>query len=262
MKRIATIVALALAAAVAIVAHAQEAPRPAAAAPPEDPAAAALLAEVRDRMLDRPFHAVGVLTVRRAKFERELVLRLFVRDATTSVARIEGPPREDGTAALRRDGRVFLWLPKADLLLDLPPTMGTDRLFGSDFAMDDLLALGGGGPGFAASFGADLDVEGAPCRRVLLLPRRSASALWGRIDVILTKDAPAPRRMEFRNARGDLVRTVDMAGATAASPLPLLWRAQTLRPRPSESELEIRFAERDPHVPDSFYTPAGLKEPR
>lgn len=234
------------------------APRPVAPPPRDDPDAVALLADIRRRTLDRPFYAVGILHTHRDGVVRELTIRLYYRRRGVSLARIEGPPREDGTMVLRRDGRVVVYLPRADLALDLPPSSAGDRLFGSDFAVDDLLALGGAPETFAATFGADDDVGGLPCRRVELRPRTPASSMYGRVTLWIARDAKTPLRMEFADDRGATLRTVDMRGGGEGM-LPVRWTAQTHRPRPGGSELEFRFFERNPPVPEDFFTVEGMR---
>jgi hypothetical protein len=240
-------------------APAARAPRPAAPPPRDDPDAVALLADVRRHTLDRPFYAVGILHTHRDGVVRELTLRLYYLRRGVSLARVEGPPREDGTMVLRRDGRVVVYMPRADLVLDLPPSSAADRLFGSDFAVDDLLALGGSTEHFAATFGADGDVGGVACRRVELRPRTPASSMYGLVVLWIARDAKTPLRMEFADDRGALLRTVDMRGGGEHSP-PVRWTAQTLRPRPGGSELEFRFFERNPPVPEEFFTVEGMRQ--
>lgn len=239
-------------------AHAASPSTPPAPPPVDDPEAAALLADIRRKTLDRPFYAVGVLHTHRGGAVRELIVRLYYRRRGVSVARVEGPPREHGTTVLRRDGRVSVYLPRADLVLDLPPSAASDRLFGSDFAVDDLLALGGSSEHFAATFGLDADVNGVACRRVELRPRTPASSTYGRVVVWIARDERTPLRMEFADPRGRTLRTVDMRGGSEST-LPARWTAQTFLPRPGGSELEFRFFERNPPVPEEFFTVEGMR---
>jgi hypothetical protein len=241
-----------------LVPHERFAGAPAAPPPADDPAAVALLGDLHRRILDRPFYAVGVLHTHRGGVDRELILRLYYRSRGVSLARIEGSPREDGTMVLRRDGRVVMFLPRADLVLDLPPSLGADRLFGSDFAVDDLLALGGGADAFAATLAADEDLGGVACRRVELRPRTPSSSPYGRVSIWVARDARTPTRMEFASDRGAVLRSVDLRGGDAGT-LPVNWTARTLAPRPGTSELEFRFFERDPPVPDDFFTVEGMR---
>jgi hypothetical protein len=236
-------------------------PRPASPTFVDEPQAAALLAEVRARLVERPFYAVGILTTRRGDAVRVRTLRLHFRGPGVSLASIEGDPRDDGTIALRRDGRVTVLLPRSDVVLDLPPSMGGDRLFGSDFAVDDLLALGGGPDLFAATFGADGEIDGVVCRRVELRPRTSASTAVGRVDVWIARDSRTPMRLEQFSCRGAPLRRVEMRGAGRDGP-PTNWTAESFGPRAGTSELEFRFFERDPPTPDDFFTVEGLRRRR
>jgi len=233
-------------------------PRTPTAPPLDDPDAVALLRDVHARILDRPFYAVGRLTTHRGGVDRELLLRLYYKRRGVSIARVEGPPREDGTMVLRRDGRVVVFLPKADLVLDLPPSLGGDRLFGSDFAADDLLALGGGVERFAATFGADETIDGVPCRRINLRPRTPASSLHALVSLWIARGGGTPVRIAYVGDDGRVSRVVEMKNGSENAP-PVAWKARTLAPRPGESELVFQFFERDPPVPEDFFTVEGMR---
>ena len=73
--------------------------------------------------------------------------------------------------ALLRDDRLHVWFPRADLQMNLPAGFGGERLFGSDFAMDDLLALAGDPQRYAATNLGAAILEGVPCRRLALRPK-------------------------------------------------------------------------------------------
>lgn len=191
--------------------------------------------------------------------ERELVLRFYCRDAARFLVRVDGPPREAGTTLLRRNGRVYLFFPIPDLLLSLPSSMGSDRLFGSDFSMDDVLAPGGSLSKFTATFAGEETLSGVPCRRLKLLPRTPAASLYGEVRLWVSLDGSIPVRQELLSDRGQLLRVVTTGGG-GKFPLPARWKAQTFGLHAGESRLEVRFFERNPSVPEELFTVERLRQ--
>lgn len=244
---------VAAAAALPLVAGDESAPPPR-----DDPAAQAMLARVRGQILGRPLVATADLNVRRGSVHRSLRIRLHLRDDVTSLARAEGPPREHGTTILRTGGRIHVWFPRADVVLELPPGFGGDRLFGSDFSIDDLLAPGGDPARFLAALGPEESVAGTACRRVDLHPRTQRDSLAGRTSVWLELSTLVPRRVEVFSDRGERLRVVETEGA-APDGLPPIWRARTVGPRGGTSELRFVFVERDPPVDPQSFTVEALR---
>lgn len=223
-----------------------------------DPEAEAMLAQVRARLDARNLFASARLVVRRGVRVRDLWVRLHLRGEGTTLARVEGPPREDGTTVLRTGGRVHVLFPRADLVVELPPGLWGDRLFGSDFAIDDLLAPCGDPSRFVSKLAGAETVAGAACRRIDLFPRTPRDALTGRTSVWLEEGTLALRRVEVFSTRGVRLRVVEAEGLTGAG-FPRRLRATTEDRRGGTSELEFVYAESDPPIEDRYFTVEGLR---
>jgi hypothetical protein len=250
-------------------------PLPAPTQPPdEDSRARELLEGLRERLFTRPFYAVASLHVRRPGIERHVLLRLHHRSPGHAFLRADRPPRdrtagasspsdpplrEQGMAALRVDGRVRVWFPAAEVQVDLPPSLGGDRLLGSDITYDDLLALGGGARGFVATYVAEEDRVGERCHHLRLVPSTPAVSLLDRIELWIAVADGLPLAQESHTRRAGLVRSLEMRrGASTQLPLPIHWTARTGTSGAFTSELDFRLFEFDPPVDADLFTLEGL----
>lgn len=224
----------------------------------EDRAAASVFSGLHSRLFGGPFFAVAILSIRRPGVSRNLIVRLYYRDSRRSLLRLDGSPREAGTIVLKRDSRIYLFFPRADLLLNLPASMGADRLFGSDFSVDDLLSLGAASSRFTVTFAGEENMDGLACLRFRLVPRASSSP-YAEVRLWVARADHVPVRLEYVSAGGEVLRevTVERSGEI---PLPARWKARTFGPGGGESSLDFRFFERNPPVGDDLFTVERIRQ--
>ncbi|HEY2988948.1 MAG TPA: outer membrane lipoprotein-sorting protein [Candidatus Binatia bacterium] len=224
-----------------------------------EPPGAALFGASYASIFQRPFYASAALSIRRADVSRRLVLGLHYRDRTRSLVRVTGSAREMGTVILRKNERIYIFFPRADLLLNLPPLMSAFPLFGSDFSSDDLLAFADFGARFTVHRDGEENLSGISSLRYRLAPHAGTTSPYSEIRLWVGRDGKQPLREEFISPEGKVLREVVME-SDSRLPFPARWRARTFGPRGGESELQFRFFERDPPTSDALFTVEGLRQ--
>lgn len=195
------------------------------AAPREDEALARFRARQQE-IASRPFYAVATMRVRRGRHERELRVRFHYRSRSRALVKVEGPPREHGNVILLDGDRVHALFAKASLTLTAQG-LGSmpGRLFGTDFAAEDLFTIG-------CDFGAFGVVATGPAgqglTRVDLVPVPSAPLpRWDAVSLWLRVTDGTLARAEYRSVRRRLWRLFDCT-APPDSKLPTgSWRARS-----------------------------------
>ncbi len=229
-------------------------------------AAAPACAADAPRMLDgryaklfaKPFTASAALTIRRQTWSRRLGVTVYYLDARRALARLTGSQRDLGTVALRAGERVYLYFPRAELLLAAPAAGGSLPLFGSDFTADDLLAFGDLAGRFDVAAESLETLCGVPARRYEMKPRAKDSP-YGIVKLWIARDGGAPLREEFRSPDGTLLREI-VVESDGRLPLSSLWRARGYGAKGGESELRfVSFDSGRPLDPELF-TAAGLRK--
>src|SRR6185369_6080099 len=140
--------------------------------------------------------------------------------------RLTGSQRDLGNVALRTGGRVYLYFPSAELLLTLPPGVGAEPLFGSDFSADDLLAFGDVTGRFEAAAESAETLSGVAARRYDLKPRDAKNAPYAAARFWMTREGGLPLRQEFYSSDGTLIREL-VAESDGRMPFPARWWART-----------------------------------
>jgi hypothetical protein len=218
-----------------------------------------LFGESYNRIFQQPFYASAALSIYRPGVNRRLLLGLSYRDRSRSFVRVTGSAREMGTIVLRREGRVYLFFPRADLLVNLPPLMGSFPLFGSDFSTDDLLAFADFSSRFEVRDDGEEVFSGVPSYRYRLAPHAATSSPYAEIRLWVARNGRVPLREEFLSREGAVMREVTME-SDGRLRFPARWRARTFGPRGGESEIQFRLFERNPPMREDLFTVDGLRQ--
>ena len=240
-----------LLAAVSLMPVAQDAQRPA-----NGDDAAAILAELHARTFASPFYAVAVVTTQRGDLQRELWLRLHYRGPGHLLTQIDRSTRSEAKVALLQEGRMHLYFPKADLVVDVP-TGGGWRVFGTDFTVEDLFVLGADPSRYDAVVEGTERLDGVPCQRLLLLPRSAADSFDEEIRLWVSEDGHVPMRIEATAQGGRARRTLTLEGRPGL--LPHLWTVRSSGLREGKTVLDFRFFEIEPHIDPELFTVEQIK---
>jgi hypothetical protein len=211
------------------------------------------------KLFAKPFTASASLTIKRQNWSRRLGVTIYYLDARRSLARLTGSQRDLGTVALRSGDRVYLYFPRAELLVGAPAAVGSLPLFGSDFAADDLLAFGDLAGRFNVAAETAETLSGLPARRYELKPREGKDSPYVLVKLWIARDGGAPLREEFRSADGNLLREI-VVESDGRLPLPSLWRARGYGPKGGESELQFRSFDSGRPLDPELFTVAGLRK--
>ncbi len=223
-----------------------------------EPGDRSLFGESYNKVFTRPFFATATLSVRRPAWQRNQRLWIYYRDPRRAFVRVISSSHESSTIALRKEDHVYLFFPRADLLLSLPLSMGAFPLFGSDFSADDLLGFGDLSSRFVVRSDGEETLSGVYALRYRLAPRVKTASLYSEIKLWLARDSRLPLRQELISEQGKVLREVVME-SDGRFPFPTRWNATTYGSGGGESELVFGLFERDPPVKDELFTVAGLR---
>jgi hypothetical protein len=210
--------------------------------------------------------SIGTLTmkIRTPAWSRALRMRVWSRGKDFALVRIlEGGPRETGMMTLKRERQLWNYLPQAGRVMKLPSGMLGDSWMGSDFTNDDLVRGTSLARDFDAKLLGTLDQAGRAAWRVELVPRASATVVWGRIELVLDRESCVPLVERFFDEDGALARTMTFGDLRAIG-----WRRfparMTVRPAEGDRETEISYGDMafDVDVPEETFSLHRLQQGR
>jgi outer membrane lipoprotein-sorting protein len=78
------------------------------------------------------------MTIHRPDWERSLTIKAWTRGEKDSIFFILTPPKDVGNGTLKRGREMWIYNPKVNRVIKLPPSMMSQAWMGSDFSNNDL----------------------------------------------------------------------------------------------------------------------------
>jgi len=167
-----------------------------------DAVARDLIRQVQDRLRSDTSIARYSMRIETADWQREV--RMDAWDDRTKkrfFIRILAPRKDKNTTWLKDGGNLWMYLPKLERDIRIPPSMMLSNWMGSDFTNDDLVKMESVVEDYNHKLLADVDGVYV----VESVPKPNAPVVWGRIVRRITHDA-MPLSEDYYDEHGKHIR--------------------------------------------------------
>lgn len=182
-----------------------------------------------------------------------------------SMIRIHEPAKDAGTGFLKLHPNLWMYVPRVERTVRIPPSMMLQSWMGSDFTNDDLVResseiddydhrMLGVDPGGGESADPRAWV-------VEYTPHEDTAVVWGRILGWLAVDTGAPLRQEFYDEQGEKIRVIEFSEIReqAGRHFPHRWELTPLEKPGHSTTIEIETIRFDAKFDDGIYTTRNLE---
>ena len=225
-----------------------------------DPEAEALVRKLEDVL--RSNSSVGVYRVEVVRPSWRRVMRMKYWDdriADRFFIRLLAPKKDKDTTFLKVGGNLWMYLPKLERDIKLPPSMMLNSWMGSDFTNDDLVKQSSTVDDYTHRV-IDREGEGeASIITVESLPKPEAPVVWGKLVLRLRPDG-IPVDQVFFDERGTAVRRIvfEKVGTLGGRRTPTQWTVVPLDAPDTRTVLVIEEAEFDVSIAERTFQRANL----
>ncbi len=141
-------------------------------------------------------------------WQRTLLMDTWTEDTSKTFIRILSPAKEKGLATLRLKNEMWNFLPRANKVIKIPPSMMMSSWMGSDFTNDDLVKeftlVDDYSHKFIRPQDADPDLLYIESR-----PNEDLPIVWGKIVGAVTKNSYLPVWNRYYDEKDKLMRIID-----------------------------------------------------
>ena len=155
-----------------------------------------------------------VMTIETPDWKRSLEVEGWNKDRTMAFIVIRAPAKERGETTLRRKNEMWVWLPKVERVIKIPPTMMHSAWQGSDFTYEDIVKADSIVKDYTHKLLSTKKEEGRTVYHIEATPKADAPVVWGKVvtDVALYDDqSVVPLLEEDYSERGELIRTITLS---------------------------------------------------
>jgi outer membrane lipoprotein-sorting protein len=154
------------------------------------------------------------MTIETPDWKRSLEVEGWNKDRTMAFIVIRAPAKERGETTLRRKNEMWLWMPKVERVIKIPPTMMHSAWQGSDFTYEDIVKADSIVKDYTHKLLSTKNEDGRTVYRIEAMPKADAPVVWGKIitDIALYDDqSVVPLLEEDYSERGELIRTITLS---------------------------------------------------
>ncbi|MDX8392853.1 MAG: outer membrane lipoprotein-sorting protein [Mariprofundaceae bacterium] len=170
--------------------------------------------------------------------------------------RIIAPKKDRGTAHLKLGGNLWMYLPKLERDIRIPPSMMLSSWMGSDFTNDDLVKSAS----VVDDYTHRIIARDAHTFSIESLPKADAPVVWGKLVHVIRNDG-IPLSEAFYDEHGKKIRLLEFTNVRemGGRRIPTRWVMHPLDNPGKQTELIVEKMRFDPQIKDAVFTRANLK---
>jgi outer membrane lipoprotein-sorting protein len=236
---------------------------PAGAAPTTgpEPDATTLVTRADQHMRGDTQYAEMTMKVVRPDWSRETSMKAWTKGREYALILITAPPRDKGTAFLKRGTDMWNWLPTVERTIKISPSMMLQPWMGSDFTNDDLVRESSVVGDYTHAIAGEDTVDGRACWKLELTPKPDAPVVWGKVLMWIAKAEPIELKAEYYDEGGALVNTESLTQikSLGGRDIPTLLTMTPIDKPGHATVLTIESCTFNTPIDDSFFSEQNMK---
>ena len=147
------------------------------------------------------------MTIQKPDWSRTMGMKVWALEPDYAIIYITEPARDKGTVTLKRFNEVWNWLPSAQKVIKIPPSMMLQSWMGSDFTNDDLVRASSIVKDYTHELIGEEKINGYECYKIKLIPKPEAGVVWGKIISWISKDKYLQVKTDYYDEEDELIKS-------------------------------------------------------
>lgn len=228
-----------------------------------DPNPAELVKNAVNYLRGNTSRAVVEMTIHRPDWERQMTIKAWTEGRENSIFWIASPPKDRGNGTLKRGDEMWIYNPKVNRVIKLPPSMMSQSWQGSDFSNNDLAKSDNIVDQYTHEIVGRQTHRGKAVYVIRSLPKAGAPVVWGMQKLKIREDHILLRQAFFdeeqKLVKALTMEKIEMLGGRL---YPVKWKMEKADPKEQYTVLDYRSLEFGLDISDWMFTITSLKNPR
>lgn len=222
-----------------------------------------LVESMFDYMRGKASFSVVDMTIHRADWERTMTIEAWTKGVSDSIFFITAPPKDNGNGTLKKEREMWMFNPKVNRVIKLPPSMMSQGWMGSDFSNNDIAKSDTLINDYIHTLDSVETVDGMKVYSITSMPKPAAPVVWGMQKLRIREDLIVLNQ-EFYDEDLELVKAmVTMEIRFAGDRMyPMVWRMQKADAEGEYTQLDYKELEFTDDVSDNLFTLSNLRARR
>ena len=203
------------------------------------------------------------MIIHRPNWQRHMEMDTWTKGNQDSLVRIIAPAKDEGNATLKKGRDMYVYNPKVDRVIKLPPSMMSQSWMGSDFSNNDLSKTDALLTDYTHTLEAVESHDGHTVHVIKSLPKPMAPVVWG-MQRLKIRDDHVLLAQEFfdedlQSVKKMITEEIQMMGGRM---FPRIWRMSGTGVAEKYTELHYKELTFLDDLPDRLFTLNELKSRR
>ena len=147
------------------------------------------------------------MTIIKTDWSRTIGMKMWSLEPDYAIIYITEPARDKGTVTLKRKKEVWNWIPTAQKVIKIPPSMMLQSWMGSDFTNDDLVKESSLINDYTHIIVGEENFNEYDCYKIESIPKPDAGVVWGRLLTWISKEEYFQLKVEFYDEDDFIVKS-------------------------------------------------------
>ncbi|MGD9078862.1 MAG: outer membrane lipoprotein-sorting protein [Desulfobacterales bacterium] len=196
-------------------------------------------------------------------WERRMTIKAWTRGQKDSLFYISAPPKDYGNGTLKRGREMWLFNPKVNRVIKVPPSMMSQSWMGSDFSNNDLAKSDSLLLDYDHSISGTETHEGKKVYVIKSMPKPNAPVVWGMQRLKIREDhiwlSEEFFDEDLQPVKIMSAMEIQMLGGKL---FPKVWRMRKVDETDRYTQLTYESLEFKSSLPDRLFTLSSLKQSR
>ena len=203
------------------------------------------------------------MTIHRPGWERTMTMKAWTKGQKDSIFIIIAPPKDRGNGTLKRGQEMWIYNPKVNRVIKLPPSMMSQAWMGSDFSNNDLAKSDSIIADYTHKITETETHDGKKVYVVKSMPKPEAPVVWGMQKLRIREDhvflSQAFYDEDFELVKIMTGHQIQMLGGKL---FPKVWKMQKADVNDEYTLLSYKELAFKQDLPDRLFTLSSLKASR
>ncbi len=207
--------------------------------------------------------ATVIMTIHRPDWERKMTIKAWTRGKKYSLFYIQSPPKDHGNGTLKKSREMWMYNPKVNRVIKVPPSMMSQSWMGSDFSNNDLAKSDSFVNDYIHSIVGTETHDGLKVFVIKSMPKPDAPVIWGmqmlkiREDLIWLSQEFFDE--DFKSVKRMTTLEIQMMGGKL---YPKVWRMRETDKEDRYTQLTYFSLTFKSDLPHSLFTLTSLRKAR
>ncbi|MCF8025482.1 MAG: outer membrane lipoprotein-sorting protein [Desulfobacteraceae bacterium] len=203
------------------------------------------------------------MTIHRPDWERTMEIRAWTKGREYSIFWIASPPRDRGNGTLKKNDEMWIYNPKVNRVIKLPPSMMSQSWQGSDFSNNDLAKSDNIVDQYTHEIVGTETHNTKTVYVIRSLPKPGAPVIWGMQELKIREDSILIQQTFFDEDKKP-VKTlfIEKIAMMDGKLYPVEWKMAKHGEKEKYTVLDYKSLEFGVEIPARMFTVTNLKNPR